>query len=56
MYISSAIIYLFEKGLGTSDISETLCISKSDIEKAYTKEAKNFIAVDRATYEWTDPN
>lgn len=56
MNTSKVIIDLFDSGCGTIDISKTLNIPKKDLEKIYTKEIKNFIAVERSNYVWTRLN
>lgn len=56
MNVSKVIINLFDSGCGTVNISKTLNISRKDIEKIYTKEIRNFIAVERWNYQWTRLN
>lgn len=56
MNVSKVIIDLFDSDCGTSDISKTLGISKKDLENIYSKEIKNFIAVERWNYQWTKIN
>lgn len=56
MNASKVIINLFDSGCGTSDISKTLGISKKKVENIYTKEIRNFIAVERWNYQWTRLN
>lgn len=56
MNVSKVIIDLFEAGTGSIYVSKTLGIPIHTIKEVYTKEAKNFISVNRSDYEWTIPN